>query len=249
MTPLLSFILLLLTLLGFVTGLINAVRKYKNPSVKLGWILVPLFFSFIALFINIYTDQSEWNMKNLVKELSSSEQDSSEIENNFLSDTLKQLEHRRKIVRKPSVDKQEFQSLRDTSAIAEQGSDQANLESGSRTITPEQRRRFVNILRDESKGTFRIQYIAGDKEAFEYSRRISDMLTEAGYSISGDIGKFAGNEAVQGISIVINRNETQPRYAEPVFDAFRSIGINIAAERNKQLVKPLEILISVGHKK
>jgi len=249
MTPLLSFILLLVTLLGFVTGLINAVRKYKNPSVKLGWVLVPLFFSIVALFINLYTDQNEWNIKNVISELNQPGRDSLEIENNLLSDTIKQLENRRKIVRKSKRDKQESKSVRDTLITAEQESDQANPESASRIITPEQRRRFVNILRDEPKGTFRIQYIAGDKEAFEYSRRISDMLSEAGYSLSGGIGKFAGNEAVQGISIVINRNETQPRYAEPIFDAFRSIGINIEAERNKQLVKPLEVLISVGHRK
>lgn len=249
MTPLLSFILLLLTLLGFLIGLINAVRRYKDPSVNLKWILVPLILSLAALFINIYTDQNEWNMKNIVKEFSSSGQDSSESEYYSLSDTISQKKNRRKIVRKSNSNKQESQSVRDTSAIAGKESDQAIQTIASRNITPEQRRRFINILKGEPKGSFRIQYIAGDKEAFEYSKRISNLLTEAGYSLSGGIGKFTGNEAVQGVSIVINRNETQPRYAEAIFVAFRSIGINIDAERNKQMVKPLDVLISVGHRR
>lgn len=249
MTPFLSFIVFLLTLAGFVIGLINAFRKFKNPTLKLRWVLIPLFFALAALIVNLYVDHSEWNVKNIISELSPQGQDSLEIENGTLADTLKQIENKRKIVKKINKDKKVTQPDRDTSIIAGKESEQTNEIISTRNITPEQRSQFVNYLKDKPKGSFRIQYIAGDREAFEYSRFISNMLTEAGYNLTGGISEFAGNDAVVGISLVINRNETEPRYARAIYLAFQSIGVNIAAERNKQLVKPLEVLISVGHRK
>lgn len=249
MTPFLSFIVLLLTLFGFLIGLINAVRKYNNTSVTLRWVLIPLFISFAALFINLFVDNNQWNIKNLIGGLNQQRQDSLDIENFILSDTLKQTENRRKIVKKSKGEEKETQPRSDTLIAAGQESEKTNQKITGRIITSEQKKEFINYLKDEPKGSFRIQYIAGDAEAFEYSKRISDMLVQAGYHLSGELTDFVGNEAVEGISIIINRNETQPRYARAIFFAFRSIGINIVAERNKKMAKPLEVLITVGHKK
>lgn len=249
MTPILSFIVLLLILVGIMMALINAFRRYNNTSVTLSWVLTPLFISFAALFVNLYVDNSEWNIKNFVSGSNTQKQDSLQTESNILSDALKKTEDKRKSVNKSKNDNKESEIKSDNLTTAGQESGQTNKKLASVIITPDQRRKFVNYLKDEPKGKFRIQYIAGDKQAFEYSEFIADMLTEAGYTLSGVISEFPGNPAVDGISIVINRNETEPRYARSIFFAFRSIGINITAERNKQMAKPLEVLITVGHQK
>ncbi|HKB86797.1 MAG TPA: hypothetical protein VKD08_11540, partial [Ignavibacteriaceae bacterium] len=61
----------------------------------------------------------------------------------------------------------------------------------------------MNFLKDEPRGDFKIMYVSGDAEAFEYSKRISGLLIDAGYSPLGGISHFAGNDAVEGISIVV----------------------------------------------
>lgn len=249
MTPFLSFIVLLLILFGIVTALINTVRRYNNTSVTLRWVLIPLFISLAALFVNLYVDNSEWNIKNLVIGSGTPEQDSLQTVNNILSDALKQTEDKGKTVKKSKTDIKESESKSETLTAAEQDPGQTDKKLTSVFISPDQRRRFINYLKDEPKGKIRIQYISGDKQAFEYAGFIADMLTEAGYTLSGEISDFTGNPAVDGISIVINRNETEPRYARSIFFAFRSIGINITAERNKQAAKPLEVLITVGHQR
>ncbi len=247
MTPFLSLVLFLATLVFLLLGLINAFRKYRDPGIKLRWILVPFILSLITLIINLNAGHNEWNINNLIGELSPQSQDSLEVESYSLDDTKIKKESKRKVVKKNERNGSE--PVRDTSIRTGGQSEQTNLLTPQRVITPEQRNKFVDFLKDEPRGDFKVMYIAGDAEAFEYSKRISDLLIQAGYHHSGGIGEFAGNEAVEGISIVVNRIETQPRYARSIFNAFRSIGINIVAESNKQLVKPLEVLISVGHQK
>jgi len=247
MTPFLSFIVFLVTLVFFLIGLINAIRKYRNPGIKLRWILFPLVLSLITLIINLKSEHNEWNVQNLISELNPQKQDSLEIKNNSLGDTQIQKENKRKVVKKKERNGSE--SLGDTSITSGEQLDQTDQLLPHRVITPEQRNKFVNFLKDEPRGDFKIMYVSGDAEAFEYSKRISGLLIDAGYSPLGGISHFAGNDAVEGISIVVNRKETQPGYARSIFNAFRSIGINIVAESNKQLVKPLEVLISVGHQK
>ena len=249
MITILSIILLLLALAGFLIGLINAFRRNQNSSVKFLWIVIPVFAAVLILIANLSIDHSKWNIENIISKLSSPNQDSLAVKDSSLSELANKIETRRKTRRKLNRSKTESQSTEDIITDENPEPEQINPIIPSRSFTSEQGNRFVAYLRDAPKGDFRIQYIKGDREAFEYSKRISNLLIEAGYHLSGEISDFAGNEAVQGISLVINRNETQPRYAKSIFYAFRSIGINITAERNKQRVRPLEVLISVGHRK
>lgn len=246
MTLFLSFIILLLALVGILVGLINALRKYKNHFVKLRWVLIPLAFSLTILIIDVYVGNLNWNINKLFNELNPQRQDSSNMENNKAKENVEQKENSRKI-RSKLIKKKESQNSKDSLITNKPEPGEVNQKLFSRILTPEQRNKFVNFLKDKPKGDFRIEYIDGDVEAFEYSKNISNMLKEAGYSLSG-INNFVGNDAVKGISIVVNSDETQPLYAQSIFSAFRSIGINIKAELNKRSVKPLEVLISVGHK-
>ncbi len=245
MTTYLSFILFLVTLVFLFTGLINAFRKYRDPGIKLRWIIIPLLLSLITLIVNLNSGHNEWNVNNLISKLNPQKQDSLAIVSDSLGETKIHKENKRKVIRKN--ERTVSESAVDSS-IQPVESNPPQLRS-QRVITSEQRNNFVNFLRDEPKGDFKIMYISGDTEAFEYSKKISGLLTEAGYHPSGSITNFAGNDAVEGISIVVNRRETQPRYARSIFNAFRSVGIYIVAESNKQLVKPLEVLITVGHQK
>lgn len=249
MLPVLSIILMLLAIAGFLTGLINAFRRYENRSVKSGWIVIPLIAAVLLLIINLSIDHSKWNIENIISKLSSKSQDSLAVKDSSLSESTKKIDSRRKTKVKLNRSKKESQSTEDIETVEKPEPEQTNQIIASRSFTSEQRNRFVAYLRDTPKGDFRIQFIKGDREAFEYAVRISNLLTEAGYRLTGEISAFTGNEAVQGISLIINRNETQPGYARFIFSAFRSIGIDITAERNKQMVKPLEVLISVGHRR
>jgi hypothetical protein len=211
--------------------------------------VIPVFSAVLVLIINLSIDHNKWNIENIISKLSSQNRDSLAVKDSSLSELANKIETRRKTSGRLKRNKKESQSTKDILTAEKPEPEQTNQIIASRYFTSEQRNRFIAFLRDAPKGDFRIKYIKGDREAFEYSKRISNLLIEAGYHLSGKISDFAGNEAVQGISIVINRNETQPGYARSIFTAFRSIGIDITAERNKQLVKPLEVLISVGHRK
>lgn len=243
MSPILSFIALILALIGIVIGLINAIRKFKNQFVKLRWILIPFVFSFAILIIDVYVGNINW----IINGLSTQRQDSLKIENKKLENTAEKKKISKKIVGKD--DEKESQSVKDILGTDKPESEQKEQKLSSRILAPAQRNEFVSFLNDKPKGNVIVKYVAGDAEAFEYSKSIADMLIKAGYTLSGRISNFVGNEAVEGISIVINSDETQPIYAKSIFTAFRLIGINIQAERNKKLVKPLEVLITVGHNK
>ena len=249
MIPILSIILLLSALAGFLIGLINAFRRYQNRSVKSGWIVIPVLSAVLILIINLSIDHSKWNIENVISKLSSQNLDSLAVKDSSLSELTEKIKTGRKTARKLNRSRKESQPTNDIVTAEKPEPEQTNPIIAARSITSEQENRFVAFLRDAPKGNFRIKYIKGDREAFEYSKRISNLLIKAGYNLAGEITDFAGNEAVQGISLIINRNETEPRYARSIFSAFRSIGIDITPERNKQLVRPLEILISVGHRK
>lgn len=249
MIPILSLILLLLAVTGFLISLINAFRRNENRSVKSGWIVIPLIAGVLILIINLSIDHSKWNIESIISKLSPRNQDSLAVKDSSLSELTNKIETRRKTKGKLNRSKKESQATEEIVTAEKPEPEQTTQIIASRSFTSEQANRFVAYLRDAPKGNFRIQFIKGDREAFEYANRVTNLLIEAGYNLSGEISYFAGNEAVQGISLIINRNETQPGYARFIFSAFRSIGIDITAERNKQIVKPLEVLISVGHRK
>lgn len=241
MSSTLSFILLLLALAGIVIGLINAVRKFKNQFIKLRWILLPLIFSSVILLFDLYAGNLEW----IINGQSTKGQSSLKIENKELKNTSKKKRIGKKTNGKNEI--KESQNSENNLGTDNPESEQKEKELSARFITAVQTNKFVNFLNDKPKGSVTIKYVAGDVEAFEYSKNIADMLVKAGYNLPGRISNFAGNEAVAGISIVINSDETQPVYAKSIFTAFRLIGINIQAERDKKLVRPLEVLITVGH--
>lgn len=246
MSHFLSLIILLLALVGILVGLINALRKYKNHFVKLRWVLIPLAFSLTILILDIYVGNLDWKIINMFNELNPQRQDSLKIENNKAKKNLGQRDNSRKI-RSKSIKKKESQNSKENLITNKKEPEEVNQKLYSRILTSEQRNKFINFLKDKPKGDFRIEYIDGDVEAFEYSKNIANMLKDAGYNLSG-IRNFVGNDAVKGISIVVNSDETRPLYAQSIFSAFRSIGINIKAELNRKSVKPLEVLISIGHK-
>lgn len=245
MTPFLKLLVLVVILAGFVIGLINVVRKSKNPSVKLRWVLIPFFISIVSLIVNQYVIHNGWDMKTLINEFQSTNRGTDSLETEKFNSKNKT--QKRKNVKKVDKNKNEYRTGKDTLNVAQQEQEQTNQQLASRMITPEQINNFVSYLKGKPKGPFRIIYPSGDYEAFEYSKLVSKMLTEAGYIRSGRITSIAGSEAENGISVVINANETQPVYAKSVFYAFLSIGIDAKAVRDKRLVKPLELLIFVGH--
>lgn len=54
MLPLLQLLVFILALSAILLSIINAIKKDKDPSLKLRWILIPLLFSFFSLVLNFF---------------------------------------------------------------------------------------------------------------------------------------------------------------------------------------------------
>lgn len=141
--------------------------------------------------------------------------------------------------------KEESQKLKDSLKIVNEKLEPLK----GREITLEQEKIFISFLKNKPKGKIDIWFIVGDKEANEYKQKIVELLKKAKYIIldNGGASVFGGDEP-KGIFIDVNSEKTIPIYAEPLQDAFDSIGIIAEGRIVGKLIPPFEIGIFVGHK-
>ena len=228
MLPFLSLFVFLLALLGILISFINAVRKAKNPSLKLKWVLIPLFLSFLTLIINRYvnteiSDLNERNINNLKKELGNTR--------SALDSAIKEqdsLKKENKIIR-IDLDTTKGKLF----AIEEKTAD--------RIITKEQREKFIKFLKDKPKETVWVYFFMGDKESSGYAQQILKMLVSSGFK-SDNVRPIMYSIPVTEIILRI-KDLKFGAIANNIRDAFKLINIEIKGELNPKLETNFELFI------
>jgi hypothetical protein len=122
----------------------------------------------------------------------------------------------------------------------------------SRTITSEQRDAFVRTLNGTPRGKITLQFFSGNTEAYEFAKKVRDLLLFAGYELPEEpkpdrmTGFITFGPPVIGVAVCSKDPNAPPPLAEPLRMAFRAIGIN--AERKPSFEKEDIVLVSVGLK-
>ncbi len=98
-----------------------------------------------------------------------------------------------------------------------------------RTLTPDQAANLISALsRAEHKGRVKIVVPVGDREAMAYVTQIEMAFREAGWPVDAPRqGAISGTVTSSGLSISVNNPGNPPNHAAPMFDSFRSIGVEI----------------------
>jgi hypothetical protein len=228
MFPFYILLTFILAFIGVIVSIIATIKRRKNPSLKLSWTLIPLFISAVSLIINFLGswDSSEHNKKDM--------ENLKTRANKFESrgDSLK--------IELDSISNKLLKTGKELSETKEK--------LAPRTITKEQKEKFIAFLKDKPKGNLSISYINGVDESLQYAKKLEKLLSSAGYKV-----KFLNRTTrielgvVVGVWMRINSIDTQPKFSKDLYDAFRSIGINIKLWLWKG-VKPFELNIRVGQK-
>ena len=215
MYPFFSLLAFILAIASVIVSLINAIRKNKNPSLKLRWILIPLIFAFISLIINRYisgeiSEQNKKDMETLKEKLESTKSslDSSIIEQDSLKEKNKGLKAQQDSINKElSLTKEKL---------------------ADRTITKGQEEKFISFLKDKPKGRVSFLYLVNNDESVSFTKKLEKLLIKAGFEIEGaspgylEYLNWMGEP--HGIEILYN-DKSLPKIASDLKESFELIGI------------------------
>jgi hypothetical protein len=96
-----------------------------------------------------------------------------------------------------------------------------------RTITPENREKFINLLSNEPKGMIVVSVNGGSGyEVMNYAEQIRKMCGAAGYDVGKQCSLYFGGAIPDAIGIGLANMTNQPPFAGAVQQALKKIGIN-----------------------
>jgi hypothetical protein len=117
-----------------------------------------------------------------------------------------------------------------------------------RTITPEHRKQFVDLLAVARKGRVRISVMAGNKEAFDFATQVRDMVREAGYSTPDTMNSLQlFGPPLLGMVIKVKSEPEQAPFAGDMQRAFSAIGIEALGDKDSSLDADI-VLLQIGAK-
>jgi hypothetical protein len=120
----------------------------------------------------------------------------------------------------------EAEQIRQTNFILQVKLLELENRTAQRTITPENREKFIKYLSSAPKGTVLIYMnTSGGSEIEKYAQRIREMVYAAGYFGNG-VNIEGGRPMMEGINIGIRDTNSQPPFAGPIQRAFKEIGID-----------------------
>jgi len=123
-----------------------------------------------------------------------------------------------------------------------------------RSISDEQKKAFVDALKDHPKGPVAVFIISNAAEATAFANQLRSMLDEAGYAdtdnkdVTPSIASLQGNHNPAGSCMAIRPEDEKLPFGAPVQAALIAIGIPAAGtiDTNKALgLKPGEIAVIV----
>jgi len=119
-----------------------------------------------------------------------------------------------------------------------------------RTITPENREKFIKFLINKPRGMIRVSASEGSGYEVEtYAERIRKMCFAAGYDVGKKTTIYIGGQIPAGIGIGVANITNQPPFAGAVQKALKEIGINSIGYITKDTeIRTNGIVIYVGAK-
>jgi hypothetical protein len=97
-----------------------------------------------------------------------------------------------------------------------------------REILPENKERFRMLTKNLLKGQVIVSSIAGNSEAANFARQISEMLKSSGYNVSENFASemtFGGTPPT-GVILKVKSADAVPLYAGPLQQSLKDIGID-----------------------
>jgi hypothetical protein len=118
-----------------------------------------------------------------------------------------------------------------------------------RHITPEQRAKFLELVKNAPKGPIGITMQTQSVEAKIYAKEIQKMLIDAGYDAASTMGfSIPPNEPqVKGMYLGVANPTNLPPHAEPFATALEKIGVVFSAGKSFR-VNDVAVMISVWEK-
>ena len=120
-----------------------------------------------------------------------------------------------------------------------------------RTLTPEQRERFIKFLSKTVKGPIVLEHSGQAVETIKFTEEIRSLLIDAGFTISaynmplGYVFKEAPNPWFITVIVIAG---TTPAYAHQLMLAFKEIGIDVLLGNGAGIANPGEVKVYVGAK-
>ncbi|MBI5019938.1 MAG: hypothetical protein HZB59_00725 [Ignavibacteriales bacterium] len=120
-----------------------------------------------------------------------------------------------------------------------------------RTLTTEQRERFIKFLSKTTKGPVALEHSGQAAETIKFTEEIRSLLVSAGFTISaynmplGYVFKEAPDPWF--ITVIVGSGQ-HPAYADQLLLAFKDIGINALAGDGTNIANPGEVKVFVGAK-
>ncbi len=120
-------------------------------------------------------------------------------------------------VKAREVEKLATEAKREVTTIREQ--------QKPRTLTPEQRGKFIELLARGPKGkVYLLAAVAGDGKAQTFAVELSKLFQVAGWPIESFAYNWVSTWVPIGIAVVIHSRERAPSYALTIQRAFEAIG-------------------------
>ena len=117
-----------------------------------------------------------------------------------------------------------------------------------RSLSPKQRRKFVNILKT-NKGIIEISSLLGDREARIFAHELKDIIESAGWNTGDSISDIVYHrKPLPGIIVLINSLEHSPSFAATLRQAFEAIGLIVDVKASKNLSKN-KVQLTIGYKR
>ena len=120
-----------------------------------------------------------------------------------------------------------------------------------RQLSPEQRKHFIAALAGSPRGPIAVVYSNPQPETINFATEIRSLLIEAGFQVAAPpehtFAFTIDPPAPWFISLVAVRG-TEPPYAEPLYRAWRTIGVENGYTDGIQFAKPGELKIYIESK-
>lgn len=120
-----------------------------------------------------------------------------------------------------------------------------------RTLTTEQRERFIKFLSKTVKGPVVVEHTGQAVETIKFTEEIRSLLMDAGFTISAynmPLGYVFKEAPEPWFITVIAIVGTHPAYTEQLILAFKEIGIDVLLGNGAGIASPGEVKVYVGAK-
>ena len=131
-------------------------------------------------------------------------------------------------------------------AQAERKIEEIGLKQQLREFTAEQQQSFINDLKSKPFGTVEIIAVLGDGESLHFAEVIEKSLKSAGWSTNG-VNQAVFSDSLSGLILVVHSQQTAPRQAAMLQQAFSKIGFTAVGLVDVQ-VPVNSVKLIVGHK-